>query len=375
MSATSQHLRRLVPAGFVTWAMVGVPQISRLAGAGAFTSPAGLGWMASFLGFGAAFWFGSRDERTRRSELTLVVVQSLLALACVAFQPIGFQPVLLVVVAVQLGQIPIAAAICWIAGQSAILGLILVSSDTNLPVGMTFAYFGFQIFGIFVTRIAHQEHAAKQALAESNAELRVATGLLEISSRTEERLRIAREMHDLLGHHLTALSLNLEVASHLTSGSAREQIEKSRALTRTLLADVRDVVGKLRDREPVDLGRALASLRETVHSPSLEIDGEKVAVSNPLIARTLLRVIQEIVTNAIRHSGARHLRLSLSRNDGSIRLLARDDGIGTDQVNFGSGLKGMQERVEEAGGSMEVASSRGSGFEVRVALPAGEREP
>ncbi|HEU4521901.1 MAG TPA: histidine kinase dimerization/phosphoacceptor domain-containing protein, partial [Thermoanaerobaculia bacterium] len=257
MSTTSTHLRRLVPAGLATWALVGVPQIARLVSAGALGSAAGVAWMACFAGFGAAFWFGSREDCSRRTELTLVVVQSVLAVACIALQPVGFQPVLLVIVAVQLGQIPTAAALVWIAAHSAIHGAILVASGAQMPLGMTLAYFGFQYFGIFVTRIAHQERAARQTLAETNTELRVATGLLEISSRTEERLRIARDLHDVLGHHLTALSLQLEVASHLSSGAAREQIEKSRALTRTLLADVRDVVGKLRDREPVDLRHAL----------------------------------------------------------------------------------------------------------------------
>jgi signal transduction histidine kinase len=372
MSTNTTHLRSLVPAGLVTWALVGVPQVGRLVGTE--VSPRGVAWAAAFLGFGVAFWFGSREERSPRSELVLIALQTLFAVACIALEPIGFQPVLLVIVAVQLGAIPTIHALAWIVAQTAVLGVVLVRAGTNLPLGMTLAYFGFQLFGIFVTRIAHHEHAAKQALAETNAELRVATGLLEISSRNDERLRIARDLHDLMGHHLTALSLNLEVASHLTEGPARDSIEKSRALTRVLLADVREVVGKLRDREPVDLRSALASLRKTVQSPALLIDGDDVLVPDPEVARTLLRVIQEIVTNAIRHSGARQLRLSLSQNGNGINLLARDDGAGTDFVDFGSGLKGMKERVEEAGGSLEVASSRGGGFELRIALPMQERE-
>ena len=91
----------------------------------------------------------------------------------------------------------------------------------------------------------------------------MATELLEISSRTTERLRIARDLHDLLGHHLTALSLNLEVASHLATGEANEQIEKSKAITKLLLGDVRDVVSRLRNDEPVDLGAAIAVDRAT----------------------------------------------------------------------------------------------------------------
>jgi signal transduction histidine kinase len=374
MSVHSTNLRRLVPAGFATWALVGAPQVVSLVRTGTLSTFTGIAWLVSFAGFGIAFLLAAREDRGRTAELALVALQSLLALACVGLQPDGFQPVLLVIVAVQLGKISLLPALAWTIMQSVLLGVVLVAARGPMAVGMTLAYFGFQLFGIFVTRIAHQEQRAKQALAETNAELQVATGLLEINSRTEERLRIARDLHDLLGHHLTALSLNLEVASHLTNEAARERIEKSQGLIRILLADLRDVVGKLRNREPVDLRRALVALREAVHAPALQIEVDDAVVVDPAIARTLLRVIQEVVTNSIRHSSARNLWLSLSQNGSSIRLVARDDGTGTDSVEFGSGLEGMRERVEEAGGSMEVASARGKGFELRITLPH-EREP
>ena len=85
--------------------------------------------------------------------------------------------------------------------------------------------------------VAHSEMEARKSLAEANAELRMTTELLEISSRTSERLRIARDLHDLLGHHLTALSLNLEVAGHLASGDAKEPIEKSKSIAKHLLGN------------------------------------------------------------------------------------------------------------------------------------------
>jgi signal transduction histidine kinase len=369
MNMTPKPLRTLVPAGIATWALVGLPQLASLIQTGTLATTSGLGWLASFAAFGVFFWISTRDWCRGSTELVLVALQSVAALAGVAFQPYGFQPVLLVIVAVQLGEIPIRAALAWIIAQSAVLGVALIGFETYSPLAMTLAYLGFQLFGIFVTRIAHKEHAARRSLAERNAELRVATGLLEINSRTEERLRIARDLHDLLGHHLTALSLNLEVASHLTTGAAREQIHKSQGLTRVLLTDVREVVGRLRDREPVDVGKALASLRDSVQSPSLRIEGESVRIDDPVTAQTLLRAMQEVVTNAIRHSGARNLWLSLHDSAESVQLIARDDGSGTDRVELGSGLKGMRERVDQAGGSMEVASSRGSGFEVRITLP------
>jgi signal transduction histidine kinase len=184
-------------------------------------------------------------------------------------------------------------------------------------------------------------------------------------------LRIARDLHDLIGHHLTALSINLEVASHLVDGQAKEQVEKSKTIAKLLLSDVRDVVSRLREDEPMDLGAALASLRDAVPQPNIHVDADHAAVTEPLIAQTVLRAVQEIVTNAVRHSNARNLWLKIATADRALTVDARDDGSGTDRVEFGNGLRGMRERVQQAGGTLEVASMRGRGFEVHVRLPLG----
>jgi signal transduction histidine kinase len=80
--------------------------------------------------------------------------------------------------------------------------------------------------------------------------------------------------------------------------------------------------------------------------------------------------LQEIVTNAVRHSGARNLWVRVTREDGALVIDARDDGAGCDRVSFGNGLRGMRERVEALRGSLEAITARGKGFEVRVMLPA-----
>jgi len=237
-------------------------------------------------------------------------------------------------------------------------------------------YFAFSLFALFSMHVAHSETEARKSLAEANAELRMTTELLEISSRTSERLRIARDLHDLLGHHLTALSLNLEVASHVATGEAKEHIEKSKSIAKHLLADVRDVVSRLRNDEPVDLTTSLESLRNVIVTPSLHLEyPDELAVADANIAQVALRTVQEIVTNAVRHSGARNLwlNLSLSRGtaDRTLSIDARDDGVGSDNVRFGNGLRGLRERVEQAQGTFEVTSTRGRGFSIHVTLPLG----
>lgn len=364
------QIRTLVAAGVLTWVIVALPHVRDLQWP----------WAVCYVAFGALFLLATRTQCPGARELMMTAVQSVLALTCCALAPNGMQPVLLVIVAAQLGHLRPPIAIVWIIIQTIALGFIAprVSDSPRIALWSALGYFAFQIFGFLTARIAHDEREAKQALAEANAELRVATGLLDMSSRAEERLRIARDLHDLIGHHLTALSLNLEVASHLAEGQAAvpsrhdqllNQIEKSKSLTKLLLSDVRDVVSRLRENEPVDLGAALESLREAVPSPAIHVDSGGVSVTEPMVAQTALRAVQEIVTNAVRHANARNLWLTLGTADRALTVDARDDGSGTDRVVFGNGLRGMRERVQQAGGTLEIASMRGRGFEVHVRIP------
>jgi signal transduction histidine kinase len=363
------HRRSMTLVGYLTWFLIAVPSVAWEVNHHTLATPRALTWLGLFLTFLPLFALCTSEPH--RHTLVYVTLQTLIGLACAWLQPVGFQPVLLVIVAAQLSAFPLPFSIGWIVAQSIALGLIAIPS--GIPFTIASAYFAFGMFAFFTARIAHDERHARMALSEANAELKVATELLQMNSRTDERLRIARDLHDLLGHHLTALSLNLEVASHLVDGAAREQIEKSKAITKLLLTDVRGVVSALRHDERVDLTAAVESLRDAVAQPALHVDIEgDVAVPSAAIAQTALRALQEIVTNSVRHSGARNLWLRVARNDGMLSIDARDDGSGTDTVHFGNGLTGMRERVEELRGSMEVTSSRGRGFNVRVTLPIAE---
>jgi signal transduction histidine kinase len=286
-------------------------------------------------------------------------------------QPTGFQPVLLVIIAAQLGAYRPRVAIVVIAINCIVLGFIVSRGDDS-PIIYALVYFAFSLFSLFSMHVAHSEMEARKSLAEANAELRMTTELLEISSRTSERLRIARDLHDLLGHHLTALSLNLEVAGHLATGDAKEHVEKSKSIAKHLLADVRDVVSRLRNDEPVDLTTSLESLREVIVAPSLHLDyPRELAVADANVAEVALRTVQEIVTNAVRHSRARNLWLSMNTDNQTLSIDARDDGVGADNVTFGNGLLGLRERVQQARGTFEVTSMRGRGFSIHVTLPLG----
>jgi signal transduction histidine kinase len=110
---------------------------------------------------------------------------------------------------------------------------------------------GFQVLALFSCFLAASEASARADLARANSELRATGELLANTSRLAERERISRELHDTLGHHLTALSLNLEAASHLAADNALAQIQRAQSVTKLLLSDVRGVVSALRGEDPI----------------------------------------------------------------------------------------------------------------------------
>lgn len=189
-----------------------------------------------------------------------------------------------------------------------------------------------------------------------------------------ERARISRDLHDLLGHHLTALSLALEAARHQTNGGpALAQIERGRQLTKLLLTDVREAVRSLRREARVDLSRVLVPLVADIARPRVHLGVPvDLAIDDPERAQALVRCVQEIVTNAVRHSRAENLWIDISEEDRTIRVVGRDDGRGAAPIEAGQGLTGMRERLASLGGAVEVDSPADGGFLVQATLPMPE---
>lgn len=183
-------------------------------------------------------------------------------------------------------------------------------------------------------------------------------------------MRISRDLHDLLGHHLTALSLNLEVASHLSEGKVQEHVRQAHTLARLLLTDVREAVSQLREDGAVDLTTALRTLVEGVLTPDIQLDmPEPFLVEDPDHANVLLRCTQEIITNAVRHAHADHLWLQFRQSRQAIAVHASDDGRGADHLALGNGLRGMRERLTQHAGSVDITTARGQGFALTLNLP------
>ena len=290
--------------------------------------------------------------------------------------------------------LPRRGARIWIAGQvlaSIALGLVVWRLGDFEPLeglgmlteglrnGLTLAWVvTWQLLAFSVGSIAASERAARLDLEAASLDLRATERLLVESNRAAERLHIARELHDTLGHHLAALAVTLDLARRRHDGehdSLAEPIREAHRLARHLLADVRVVVGDLRNAPPVDLAAALADLASSPDEPTVVLDlPEDLEVREPAVAHALFRLAQEALTNSRRHSGAPRVELTLRAFDdplASFELVVRDDGRGADSVVPGHGLRGMRERVEALGGELEITGRAGhGGFEVRARLPA-----
>ena len=217
-------------------------------------------WLGCYLAFGLVFWFLTHDMGARNPsglrrlvQILLLLVLNLLAIAVGWLSQSGLCALLLVVVSVALPWIlNLQVGVAWMVLQNFSL-LPLFASWPNYSLSQAIwqaaMYLGISTTTFVTSMIAWQQAEAREEQRRLNAELRATRALLAESSRLGERMRISRELHDLVGHHLTALSLNLEVASHLVSGQAQEHVRQAQSVARLLLSDVREVVSQLRGRQ------------------------------------------------------------------------------------------------------------------------------
>lgn len=308
----------------------------------------------------------------RAAQRAAVLLQLGAALGNVFLVESGSGPILGVIVAAQLPFLFGTAAAFGLVALS-LLGYAAVFAwtwDLSRPLFSTAMYGGFQCFALLTARLAHIAERQRDELAEVNAHLLSTRSLLEAGARDGERLRLSRELHDVAGHSLTALKLNLELALRLPDAEREAKIASARDLADALLDDIRAVVGQLRRHDGVDLGPALRALTERLPGPRVELDLEpELRVAEVGQAQALLRCVQEGLTNALRHSGARHVRVSVRRAGDAVQAEVSDDGRGQANTVAGHGLTGMRERIEEAGGQLEIDSPPGGGFRIRARMP------
>jgi signal transduction histidine kinase len=362
--------RAIRVTSLLTWAGIGVAVFAKYSSQhDVFSDYCARIWMVGFATGILASALSWREKVERRGAvLVLLGIASLSILFVNRWWPSTLGGLPLVFVAWEAAQIlSLRRAAVWVAAQSLALALLMVPFPGNHPkyaiplsvwLSNTLVLGGLQAFAVLIAHLMRREAATRELLVHG--------------SRAEERLRIARELHDVMGHHLSALALNLEVAGLELRSSSRgvaRPLEKAQALTRTMLAEVRDVVSRLRADEATDLSAALRALVASIPSPRIHLRlPEHLPPVDGARALTMLRCAQECVTNAIRHSSAQNLWIELDASGGGLGLRVRDDGTGAAALSEGHGLSGMRERLAALSGRLRVDPGP-PGFEAEVWVP------
>ncbi len=324
-----------------------------------------LGWM-----WGLACPEGFKSRYDDAAMLTMILA----SFALIWLSPYGASPVLLVLLACSLafrfrGTALVGALVLMNLAYLAIL-LARTNSAAMQALVTVFAFAGFQGFSVLVIIALQRAEQMAEQLRQVNASLLATRSLLDESARESERLRVSRELHDVAGHKLTALKLNLRALGRDPALAAQREFEVAGALADELLEDIRAVVRQLRQHEGLDLQEALQRLAEPLPRPRVEIEvADDARVRNAEQAEALLRVAQEGLTNAARHSGAQRAWLRLHRTADALEMSVEDDGHVRLPVKPGNGLTGMRERIEQLGGSLETGASARGGLRLAARLP------
>ena len=193
----------------------------------------------------------------------------------------------------------------------------------------------------------------------------------------KERSRIAREIHDTLGHSLTGAIIQLEVARKLidkNSDKALEAIIRSQEITRSGFNDVKRAIKALNPLgiEELSLSECLHQLiQEARDSYNFNIEGD-IELPDDLsddLKIPVYRIIQELITNSIRHGQANNMELAMECHDGILRIQSHDNGKGCSKLKEGNGLRGIRERIDQLDGQVRFSSEESKGFAVLIHIP------
>ncbi|GAB5559381.1 MAG: hypothetical protein SynsKO_10280 [Synoicihabitans sp.] len=327
------------------------------------------------------------DEKPLRASVIYTTIQTLLSITAIYVSPVrGLVGIMLLPLASQVVfMYPRRVAIVFGIGLwTATAGVFGVNYGWETFRGAMLSYSPAYLFTVlfsFVTRNALQarEQAIelKNELETANAQLRAQAAQTEELATTRERNRLAREIHDGVGHYLTVINVQTEAAQALLKTDpdrASEALAKAAQLSRDALADVRRSVGSLRDDAPrpalIDSVRRLA---ENAAVPiEFKVTGEPRKLSSAS-EHALFRAAQEGITNIAKHADATRSWVELDfTSTGRAKLTVRDNGKGAtaSKSSRGFGICGMRERVDLLGGTVQSGDRREGGFQINVEIPA-----
>ncbi len=211
-----------------------------------------------------------------------------------------------------------------------------------------------------------KEQLYKQ-LVSSHNKLKEYTKKVEELTMIEERNRITRDIHDTLGHNMTGIIMELEMISLMIdedTDESKKMLDRCKMSAREGLIKIREIVETLRPSEKISKG--VESIKELINSfntktnidTAFDVKGKKIKTSTTINV-ILYRIVQEALTNSVRHGKATIIRIQFEYLENKIEFKIHDNGIGCKQIKKGFGLKSMQERVENVGGQISYSSDKG----------------
>lgn len=262
--------------------------------------------------------------------------------------------------------------------------------DTIVPLLINYCVSTAFVAGMsYLVKIQIRE---KEKLEHMNAELELAykklidnAAIVQKLSVEQERTRMAREIHDTLAHTLTSLIVQLEACKALSEKIPSEadparlqaELEKAQQLSRSGFNDVKRTIKALRplamENKPF-IDSILTIINESMENTNVKIElNNSLASDAKLSSQTevaLFRVIQESITNSIRHGGAGEIRIDIGHDHSMLQCCISDNGAGCAAIRKGYGTTGIRERVESLNGNVQFLSAAGKGFTTRVSIPS-----
>jgi two-component system sensor histidine kinase DesK len=338
-----------------------------------FINPLAIPSSKSWIEFGLALsaflilYFIAHGPHTLRSRVLATIGMSVIALLYVPVNLSAFG--IYIFIAATIPELTrTAKQTYWIlAGMCAIIGAQaaiyhLPSWEWSIAIGIS-----------SLTAVNIQHFMLRR---KADAKLRMAHQEIEQLAKTAERERIARDLHDVLGHTLSLISIKSELAARLLAtdpARSQRELEEIQITSRRALAEVRQTVAGYRaqglEAELQQVTSALAAAGVTLVSSPVEIPRMPAEYE-----AALALIVREAVTNIVRHAGARSCAVSIHADSGMIYLEIRDDGRGV-RGREGNGLTGMRERLRELGGKLTIHAAEGTLLQINLPLPEGASVP
>lgn len=309
-------------AAFFTWALVSGASLYFLGARSAspYFSPSWWFALIVFVVFITLFVIATRDRPFQHEALvrpSLIGLQLLIVIGLYWLVPYNFVAILAVM---WISQLPYLMPLNWVAlaafglaiPHALIYGLYWQDKYAWLTAML---FVGFNLFAAMTMAAQLREQRGREREQQINQELRTTQALLREATRQAERTRIARNIHDLLGHHLTALSIQLQLAERQTDPSnsaVRSALGQSRSIAQLLLADVREAVAELREAEATPIAQLLQDALIAIPAKQIQLQVDPdLHCGHWRIAEVMLRAVQEGVTNFARHSSGDQLQIAV----------------------------------------------------------------